>query len=133
MTERILFTQDLISFREYLLREEKSGATVEKYCRDVSAFWTYAETQAITKEVTVAFKKHLEEKGYAVCSINSMLASLNSLLEYMGWSDCKVKHLKQQRQIYRSEEKELSKEDYKRLLDAAKEQEQLKYCQALCL
>ena len=125
MTEKILLMQHLISFRKYLLREEKSEATVEKYFRDVTAFRTYAGTQSITKEITVAFKKHLEEKGYAVCSINSMLASVNSLLEFMGWSDCKVKHLKQQRQIYRSEEKELTKEDYKRLLDAAKGQEQL--------
>lgn len=125
MTERILFTQDLISFREYLLREEKSAITVEKYIRDTKNFLAYVGTQVITKEITVSFKKHLQEKGYAVCSINSMLASLNSLLEYMGWSDCKVRHLKQQRQIYRSEEKELTKEDYKRLLTAAKEQEQL--------
>lgn len=125
MTERILLTQHLIDFREYLLQEEKSAVTVEKYLRDVRTFFAYVGSQAITKEVTVAYKKHLEEKEYAICSINSMLASLNSLLEFMGWNDCKVKHLKQQRQTYCSEEKELTKEEYKRLLDAAKGQEQL--------
>lgn len=125
MAERILLTQHLINFREHLFQEEKSAVTVEKYLRDVRAFFAFIGTQIITKEVTVAFKKYLAEKGYAVCSINSMLASLNSLLEYMGWNDCKVKHLKQQRQTYCSEEKELTKEEYKRLLDAAKNQEQL--------
>ena len=125
MTERILLTQHLIDFREYLLQEEKSAVTVEKYLRDVRTFFAYVGSQAITKEVTVAYKKHLEEKEYAICSINSMLTSLNSLLEFMGWNDCKVKHLKQQRQTYCSEEKELTKEEYKRLLDAAKGQEQL--------
>ena len=133
MTEKILLAQHLIYFREYLLQEEKSTATVEKYLRDVRVFGDYAGDQAITKEVTVSYKKYLEEKGYAVCSINSMLASLNSFLEYMGWNDCKVKHLKQQRQTYCSEEKELTKEEYKRLLDAAKGQEQLKLIiQTIC-
>ena len=133
MTEKILLAQHLIYFRDFLLQEEKSMATVDKYLRDVRAFGDYVGNKAITKEVTVAFKKHLEEKGYAVCSINSMLASLNSLLEYMGWCECKVKHLKQQRQTYCSEEKELTKEEYKRLLDAAKGREQLKLIiQTIC-
>ena len=133
MTEKILLAQHLMYFREYLLQEEKSGATVEKYLRDVRAFKEYAGDRGISKDMTVAYKKYLEEKGYAVCSINSMLASLNSLLEYMGWSECKVKHLKQQRQTYCSEEKELTKEEYKRLLGAAKGQEQLKLIlQTIC-
>lgn len=125
MTNRILSTQHLITFREYLLQEEKSTATVEKYLRDVRAFLIYAGEQTITKEVTISYKKYLEEKNYAIRSINSMLASLNSLLDFMGWTDCKVKNLKLQRQAYCSEEKELTKEEYKRLLKAAKGQEQL--------
>ena len=45
------------------------------------------------------------EKGYAARSINSMLASLNSLLNFLGWSDCKVKNIKTQRQTYCAEER----------------------------
>ena len=55
----------------------------------------------------MAYKKYLIEKGYAASSINSMLASLNSLLDFQGWSDCKVKNIKTQRQTYCAEEKEL--------------------------
>ena len=48
MTERILTQQHLIDFRDYLLREEKSAVTVEKYLRDARTFLTYAEVQPVT-------------------------------------------------------------------------------------
>ncbi|MBR2038156.1 MAG: tyrosine-type recombinase/integrase [Lachnospiraceae bacterium] len=125
MTDKILSEEHLNAFQEYLQREEKSAATVEKYLRDVRAFVAFAEGRSITKEVTIAFKKELEERQYAVRSINSMLASLNSMMEFMGWSDCKVKTLRCQRQIYCAVEKELTKAEYMRLLEASKKQEQL--------
>ena len=125
MIERILLPQHLVNFQEHLLQEEKSRVTVEKYLRDVKVFFVFAGNKIINKEVTVAYKKSLEEKQYAIGTINSMLASLNSFLEYMCWNDCKVKHLKRQRQIYCSENKELTKNEYKRLLEAAKGKEQL--------
>ena len=125
MTERILSVQHLNAFQEYLQREEKSAVTVEKYLRDVRAFVTFEEGRSITKGVTIAFKKELEERHYAVRSINSMLASLNSILEFMGWTDCKVTTLRCQRQIYCAVEKELTKAEYMRLLEASKRQVQL--------
>lgn len=125
MTERILSSQNLIEFQEHLHQEEKSAATVEKYLRDARAFLVYLGEKVVTKDLTVAYKKSLEEKGYAIRSINSMLASLNSFLDFLGWIDCKVKTLKCQRQTYCTEEKELSKEEYLRLLAAAKGKEQL--------
>ncbi len=124
MCERILTDQNLVGFRKYLLLEEKSPATVDKYLRDVRTFLAFAGKQVITKDVTVAFKKSLEE-AYAIRSVNSMLAALNCVMEFMGWGDCKVKTLKQQLQTYCSEEKELTRNEYMRLLEAAKEKEQL--------
>ncbi|MDD6232187.1 MAG: tyrosine-type recombinase/integrase [Frisingicoccus sp.] len=125
MEERKITDTQIQSFHQYLIREEKSRATVEKYLRDVRAFDMYAGEQIISKEVVMAWKKELQIKEYAVRSINSMLASLNSLLDYLGWSDCKVKSIKQQRQIYCAEEKELSRAEYMRLLKAAENKPQL--------
>lgn len=122
---RTLLPQHLTTYREYLLREEKSAATVEKYLRDAGAFVAFAKEKEITKELTVAFKKSLEDQKYAIRSINSMLASLNSLLDYMGWEDCKVKTLRCQRKTYCTEDKELTKAEYMRLLDASQKQEKL--------
>lgn len=125
MEERILSIQHLTAFREYLVREEKSEATIEKYLRDAKAFLSYSKESNITKEHTVAYKQSIQEQNYAIRSINSMLASINSLLDFLGWSDCKVKNLRCQKQTYCAAEKELTKAEYLRLLEASKKQEQL--------
>lgn len=125
MKERTLSEENRRAFREHLLREEKSAATVEKYLRDVRAFLVFSGQTAITKDLVMAYKQALLEKNYAVRSINSMLASLNSLLDFLGWGDCKVKSLKIQRQTYCAEEKELTKAEYLRLLETSKNQPQL--------
>ena len=120
-----LSEEKIHAFREYLFREEKSAATIEKYLRDVRAFSAFAGEREITKELTVAFKKSLVEKEYAVRSVNSMLSSLNSLLVFLGCESCKVKILRCQRQIYCTEDQELSKAEYLRLLNAARKHTQL--------
>jgi len=119
MKTRVVTAKLLQQFQNYLVSEEKSTATVEKYMRDTRAFSAFAGDNIVTKELTVAYKQHLLESGYAVRSVNSMLASLNSLLRFFGWEDCKVKAVRQQKQTYCPEEKELSKEEYFHLLAAA--------------
>lgn len=126
MNTRFLTETIVEEFYQYLVLEEKSTATLEKYLRDVRAFFVYAGQQNVTKELMMAYKNGLIEKGYAVRSINSMLASLNSLLVFLGWQDCKVKDLKNQRQTYCAEEKELTKAEYLRLLTAAEHRPQLR-------
>ena len=125
MAERKLSPRHLVSFREYLIREEKSTATIEKYLRDTNGFLEYAADREITKELAVAYKAELQKKNYAIRSVNSMLASINSLLDFLEWTDCKVKTLRCQRQTYCAEEKELTKSEYLRLLEASKKNEQL--------
>jgi len=126
MSKRILNEALMDAYRRKLIQEEKSAATLEKYLRDVHAFFTYAGRASVTKELVIAYKKWLIEKRYAVSSVNSMLVSVNRLMEFLGWADCKVKAIKQQRQIYCAEEKELTKAEYLRLLEAAKKQPQLR-------
>ncbi len=120
MEKRILTKPRLTAFRKSLLREERSAATVEKYGRDAAAFAAFADGGAVTKEVAVAYKNKLKRDGYAVRSVNSMLASLNSLFAFLGWHDLKLKTIKVQQQIFCPEEKELTREEYERLVRAAK-------------
>ncbi len=116
-------------FQKYLFEEEKSDATIEKYVRDVSAFAAYSGGAAVTKELVIAYKQHLLDDGYAIRSINSMLASMNSLFSFLGWTDLRLKSLKQQRQVFCPEEKELTRAEYERLCHAA----QKKHNERLCL
>ncbi len=107
-------------FSAHLKNEEKSQNTTEKYLRDVRMFAAHFRGTEITKEMVIAYKSKLLAEHYAVRSVNSMLASLNSLFTFLGWSDCKVKSMKLQRQIYCPEEKELTKAEYLRLVNTAK-------------
>lgn len=120
MKGRFLTDERIEEFRQHLISEEKSENTIEKYMRDVRVFAAFVSGNEITKELAIAYKQKLIEAGYAVRSVNSMLASINSLFSFFGWFDCKVKAIKQQRQIFCSEDKELTKAEYVRLLNAAK-------------
>ena len=120
-----LSVTNIKEFADYLCREEKSMATREKYLRDVQSFCVYANGAEITKELVIAWKQELMAKEYAVRSINSMLASINSLLDFLGLQNCKVKNIRTQRQTYCTEDKELTKAEYLRLLSASKKNEQL--------
>ena len=85
MKGRILTDKQIAAFAVYLKSEEKSENTVEKYIRDVRAFSAYVGTAEITKEIVIAYKNKLLTDNYAARSVNSMLASINSLLfPWMG-------------------------------------------------
>ena len=121
MNGRILTEKQIVAFAMYLQSEEKSENTCDKYIRDVRAFSTYFGTEEITKEMVISYKNKLLSGNYAARSINSMLASLNGFFSFLGWADLKVKSIKLQRQIYCPEEKELTKSEYMRLVNTAKQ------------
>ena len=106
-------------YGDYLINEEKSGATLEKYIRDIYAFLSWLCGRGVDKRTVLEYKAYLVE-NYKPASVNSVISSLNSFFSYNEWYDCKVKSLKVQKQIFASKEKELSKAEYERLLDAAR-------------
>lgn len=113
-------TNDLtVKFKSFLIEEEKSKATLEKYMRDIKAFYAWASDKELTKLCVLNYKEFLTEK-YAVASVNSMLSSINSFFAYLEWYELRVKTIKVQKQIFASNEKELTKSEYERLLSAAK-------------
>ncbi len=135
MEMNILTKTELIKFEKNLRMEEKSEATIEKYLRDVTAFTVFLNGNEISKETAISYKQHLIENGYAVRSINSIIASLNSLFTFLNRHDCKIKSIKLQRQIYCPEEKELTKAEYIRLVNTAKSQGKERLClilQTIC-
>lgn len=118
MKGRIITAKTTAKFKEHLILEEMSELTIEKYIRDVKAFAVYTKSSTVTKETVIAYKKHLQE-NYAVRSVNSMLASINSLFAFLSWHDLRVKSLKLQQQVFCPEEKELTKAEYARLCRTA--------------
>ena len=109
---------ELQAFEKHLRENEKSPATIEKYLRDARAFLCWLDGRKPTKELTVCYKEGLTER-YEAASVNSMLAGINSYLSFSGRADCRVKPLRVQRTLFGSEERELSREEYTRLVRAA--------------
>lgn len=122
---RILDTKTIETYKNYLLDEEKATATIEKYIRDINAFSAWAAVRGIDKRTVLEYKEKLIV-SYKPRSVNSILSSLNSLFDFLGWQDCKVKTLKIQRQIFADKNKELSKDEYDRLLKAAKDKQNIR-------
>lgn len=108
-------------FREYLMDEEKAPATIDKYIRDIRAFTVWLSDSELNKKKVVEYKTCLTDY-YAPASVNSMLSSINNFFEYNGWYQLKLKSLKIQRQIFAGKNKELTKQEYKRLLKTAEKQ-----------
>ena len=117
--ERRVTRERIASFAQYLQTEERSPGTVEKYLRDVKRFGAWIGMGEVTKKLAAEWKEHLKEAGYAPDTINSMLAAINAFFQFMGWDDCRVKTLRLQRRIFRDQSRELSREEYDRLLEAA--------------
>ncbi len=116
-----LITNSMIGdFENYLRSDEKSDNTIEKYLRDVRAFTVFAQAREISKAVVMEFKSSLVE-NYEITSANSMIAAVNAFLRFMGWVDCCIKQFKVQKKAFCSEEKELTKAEYIRLVNTAKQ------------
>lgn len=115
---RKIETKVLQEFELFLRNEERSEATIEKYMRDVRCFVGFIGAAEVSKQSVMDYKNKLGS-SYAVASANSMIAALNSFLRFCGWHDLCVKQFRVQRQAYCSEEKELTRAEYLRLLEAA--------------
>ena len=113
-------TKELIKkFRRYLIEEEKAAATVEKYIRDINVFADWLGEKELDKETVLIYKENLTQ-NYAPASVNSVLSSLNSFFIFNEWYNLRVKNLKIQKKLFANKDNELTKEEYERLLTAAK-------------
>ncbi len=106
-------------FRKRLYEDEKKEATVQKYVRDLEKLKNFLGAEEVSKEKLIQYKKYLEDSGeYKTSSINSFLAAANYFCESMGWPECRVKTLKVQEEAFRPENKELTWEEYNRMVEA---------------
>ena len=118
--KRIITSLMITKFEKYLRTEEKSENTIKKYMRDVKNFYQYANGKKIDKYVAIEFKTMLIEK-YEITSANSIIAAVNAFLRFLGWGDCCIKQFKVQKSVFCNEEKTLSREEYIRLVNVAKQ------------
>lgn len=119
MSERIINSELLMKFEDHLKNGEKSQATIRKYLHDVRIFMIYLGDDDVDKSKVLSYKEMLGEE-YEASSANSMIAALNAFFRFTEWADFCVKQFKVQRQIFCPEEKELTRQEYTRLVETAK-------------
>ena len=122
MTERVITKATIEQFEAYLHKEERSNGTVDNYIRNVRELAAWLAGQAVTKEQLVAWKDALQAKRLQPTTVNAKLAAIGCFLQVMGWQDCQVRFLRVQRRVFREKEKELTREEYEKLLAAAQQQ-----------
>ena len=119
MDIQILTNQQLRSFQQQLAMEERELGTIEKYMREVKKFALWQGRRKVTKETVSEWKEQLRQSGYKPETVNGKLSAVNKFLSCMGWGECCVKYLKIQRRLFRSTGRELTKDEYTRLVETA--------------
>lgn len=117
--ERKLKPAYFSNFYQYLKEDEREPSTIQKYLQDIKSFATWLGNQSVTKETVTHWKEYLQKTGYQPVTVNGKLSSLNKFFSFLGWIDCRVKYLRIQHRLFRSIEKELTREEYIKLLETA--------------
>lgn len=112
--------KQLHEYVKYLYENEKSEATIEKYKRELQRLFVFLESRELTKEILVEYRQKLQET-YQVRTVNGKISAINSFLEFIE-SDFRVKFLRVQKNVFVEEKRELTENDYKKLLHVAKQQ-----------
>lgn len=120
MKDNKLTAEQIEAYGRRLGEEERARGTIEKYLRDVRQFAAWLDGRPVTKEMASGWKEYLMGNGYAPATINSMLSSVNTLFRFLGRNECRLKFLKIQQRLFREQSKELNREEYNRLLTAAR-------------
>lgn len=119
MTNRTLTDASIRSYAARLREEERAAATTDKYVHDARAFLAWLRGRPVTKETAAQWKAQLLARGCAPATVNAKLSALNGLFRFLGWEECRVKYLKLQRRTFRDASRDLSRQEYDRLLSAA--------------
>ena len=119
MVTRSITNERFSLFEQHLRAHQRAAGTIEKYVRDVRALAAWLGGAEVTRERAAAWRDSLLARGYAPETVNSMVAAANQFFAFQGWEDCKVNALKVQRKLFRDDRRELTREEYHRLLTAA--------------
>lgn len=118
------FTQQAIeSYRRWLIGMERSRGTISQYLRDIQSLYLFLpEGQELDREQVQLWKASLAEKGLAPSTINAALTAVNGFFRFMHWEELTVRLLRRQKQLFRDNERELTRKEYMRLVQTAARQ-----------
>ena len=110
----------LEEYKAYLYEQEKSKATIQKYMCDIKKLVDFVDDKEMSKSLAIQYKEYLKDnEGYKTSSVNSFLVAANRFFEFMGWYEFRVKTFKLQKEVFMPQSNELSKGEYKQLVETA--------------
>lgn len=102
----------------FLKSQEKSEATCAQYRRELIRFSLFCEGRKLSREILIAYKENLVSH-YKTSSANAAIVAINGFLSYIKRQDLRLKLFKLQKSTFLQKEKEISKQEYSRLIKAA--------------
>ncbi len=120
MNENTIMPDVISAFALHLSKDERSRATIEKYVKEARAFICFLSGSPLDKPAAARWRALLIERGFSPQTVNCKLSALNSFLSFLGRSELRLRLLKLQRRLFREERRELTKQEYDRLVSAAR-------------
>lgn len=111
--------EDICRFSRHLHDLEYAPGSIEKYLRDLTAFQHWLAGRTVTQREIAAWKEYLHSLGCRSETVNTKLSALNRFFAFQGWSGLRARYYRTQRRFFRSTEREMTREDYGRLLSTA--------------
>lgn len=113
------YVMQIRKFKEQLYYNEKSTATIQKYIASIEKFTEYLNGQELTKERLLEYREWMEQR-YSPQTVNVEISAINAWLKFCKMDSLRLKMLRVQRESFLSEEREITKAEYQKLLSTAK-------------
>lgn len=118
---RSLTRKKINEYCQWLRQNEKSRGTITKYGYYLEHLRLFLNGREISKELLLQWKQELRWK-LSPSTVNCALAALNGFLRYEEWDHLTVRFVKVARRIFCQEQRDLSKQEYCRLIETAEAQ-----------
>lgn len=110
--------QHITEYRKHLHLKEKSPATIAKYLHAVQSFVSYLDGAEVSMEAFLSYRAHLLET-LTPQTVNGYLSAIHGFFCFLGWEELRMNSLRIQRCPFLDESRELTREEYRRLVNTA--------------
>lgn len=115
----IVITEELTeAYCQWMALNEMSSGTIKKYRYYLNLFRKFLNGNAVSKENVIIWKEELRRNLSSVTA-NGALAAVNGFFKFCNRDDCMVRFIKIRRRIYCRKQRELSRYEYEKLVEAA--------------
>ena len=117
----ILSEKEIRDFETYLFRNEKEAGTIRTYLTVVRQFVRFLDGRELERDLVIDYKAKIISEN-APSTVNSKIGPVNIFLRFLQHPEMCIKRLRIQRQMYCPDEKQLSYDEYLKLIQVSEQQ-----------